>query len=87
MSESQAKRKRQEEQQQQPNLEATIILKRDVEGHVRASGNINNPIATFDILGKGCLALASFYAQAAQEKASKIIKPDSKTMGSLLGGK
>jgi len=83
MSEKQVKRQRQEDRQQ-VDLTAQITFKRDALGGVSAHGHIGNPIAALDILGKGCLALANFYAHQAQENASRIVKPnlqDVKAMG------
>jgi hypothetical protein len=84
MSEKQARLQRQQERQQQ-SLEASITFNRDEQGGVHASGNIANPIASLDIIGKGCLALSQFYAQQVQE-SSRILRPDPMTVASLVRG-
>jgi hypothetical protein len=75
MSEKQAKLLRQEARLNL-DLTASITFNREANGNVSCHGHIGNPIAAFDILGKGCIALASFYAKQAQQAQSRIIQPN-----------
>jgi hypothetical protein len=75
MSEKQAKLLRQEARLN-PDMTASITFNRDSKGGVSCHGHIGNPIAALDIIGRGCLSLANYYAQQAQERQSMIVKPN-----------
>lgn len=82
MSEKQVKRDRQEERQQAAIPIATLTFNMMSDHNVSVSGPITNPVAIFDMLGRGILSLAAFYAERAQQ-TSQIVKADALTMQTL----
>lgn len=72
MSEKQVKRERQEERQQADNPIATLTFNMMSDHNVSVSGPITNPVAVFNMIGRGILSLAAFYAERAQ---ARIVTP------------
>jgi hypothetical protein len=83
MSEKQVKHERQEERQTADIPIATLTFSLMRNGNVSVSGPIANPVAVFDMVGKGCISLAMYYQNAQQQQGPQILKADPMTLQAL----
>lgn len=70
--------RKEEKNQLKPHILGSIKFNILSDGHVNVSGPITDPVVVLDVLGKGCIALAAYYAKE-MSKDKRIV-----TQGSNL---